>query len=457
MLFARMLNLDYLNNIDENQLDLSENDMTKNINNLSVSMENDKILLRWSDCSNKYWKKSYIVKGENTIPTSVYNGDVIGSYTDKNQYYSDDFVDNDVKENTLYCYRIFTEFENEPDYYSGFKNIFYIYVGEQEVLSNPNELIPAIRIIQSTTHRFVNDDQIAKWDKNFSGNYNDLNGKPNLSLVATSGKYEDLIEKPEFSLVATSGNYNDLIGKPEVSVVAKTGSYNDLLNKPTISRAGETGSYTDLLNTPAFSSVALSGSYTDLSNKPTISNVGRTGSYNDLTDKPTISTAGRTGSYNDLTDKPDVYTKTEVDTKISQISGSAPQGPVTSVTNVKRYKADDSGDCYVIASNDGVTFSKSGCNAEIHVPEGVVLLSAQIKFTGDEIGTGSKCTIKYGTEYNYDDNMCMPSYMVLMNNPGSRAYRCAPIPVGNLNLDDGNKLELTNLPSSQPIMVKLTF
>ena len=449
MMFARMLNLDYLNNIDENQLDLSENDMSKNINNLSVSMKDDKVLLRWSDCINNYWKKSYIVRGENSIPTSVYNGDIVGSYTDKNQYYSSDFVDENVKENTLYCYRVFTEFSNEPEYYSGFKNIFYVYVGEEEVLSNHHEMIPAIRIIQSPTHRFVTDKQIEQWNKsNFTGDYNDLLNKPNLSAVATSGSYNDLIDKPELSLVATSGSYNDLTGKPELSLVATSGSYEDLSEKPTISTAGQTGSYTDLINVPTFSKIAFSGSYNDLIDKP--SNTS-TGDYNDLINKPNLSTVATSGSYNDLIDKPDVYTKTEVDEKISSIPKPEP------VSGLKRYKADENGDCYVVASGEGITFSKSGSNAELQIPEGVLLISTQIRFTADEIGTGAKCSIKYGSDFNYSDNMCMPTYMVLMNNPGSRAYRCAPFPAGNLNSDNGNKLELTGLPTNQPIMVKLMF
>lgn len=449
MMFARMLNLDYLNNIDENQIDLSENDVTKNINNLSVSMENDKILLKWSDCINNYWKKSYIVRGENSIPTSVFNGEIIGSYDEKNKYYGTAFVDKDVKENTLYCYRIFTEFANEPEYYSGFKNVFYVYVGEQEVVNDDNSLIPAIRIIQSSSHRFVTDEQIEKWNKaNFSGSYNDLTDKPELAEIATTGSYNDLVDTPSLSLVATSGNYSDLNGVPELSTVATTGSYNDLVNAPTISTVGKTGSYTDLLNVPSFSSVAFSGSYNDLTDKP----VGGSGTndYNDLINKPELSTVATSGSYNDLTDKPDVYTKTEVDGKIAAIKPEA-------VSGIVRYKADATGDCYVVATGEGVTCSKSGSSAELHIPEGVLVLSAQVRFTADEIGTGAKCTIKYGSDYNYSDNMCMPVYQILMNNPGSRAYRLTPYPAGNLNSDDGNKLEITGLPTNQPIMIKLTF
>ena len=81
---------------------------------------------------------------------------------------------------------------------------------------------------------------------NFSGSYNDLNDKPDLSIYAQSSN---------LSTVATSGSYNDLTGKPTLATVATTGSYNDLTDKPT------------------FATVATSGSYNDLTDKPTIPTV----------------------------------------------------------------------------------------------------------------------------------------------------------------------------------------
>lgn len=49
-----------------------------------------------------------------------------------------------------------------------------------------------------------------------SGDYNDLNNKPELSDVATSGDYSDLLNSPNLAAVATSGNYNDLINLPVI-------------------------------------------------------------------------------------------------------------------------------------------------------------------------------------------------------------------------------------------------
>ena len=83
----------------------------------------------------------------------------------------------------------------------------------------------------------------------------------------------------------TNINYNNIDGKPTLSTVATSGSYNDLLSKPTL----------------------FSGSYTDLTNKPTLATVATSGLYNDLISKPTLFS----GSYTDLINKPDIFTKTE--------------------------------------------------------------------------------------------------------------------------------------------------
>ena len=140
---------------------------------------------------------------------------------------------------------------------------------------------------------------------NFSGDYDDLEDKPDLSIyaessdlatVATTGDYDDLIDKPDLSVyaessdlatVATTGDYDDLIDKPDLSIyaqssslaaVATSGDYDDLLNKPTIPAAQVQSDWTQADNTkvdyiknkPSLATVATSGSYADLSNKPTI-------------------------------------------------------------------------------------------------------------------------------------------------------------------------------------------
>ena len=86
-----------------------------------------------------------------------------------------------------------------------------------------------------------------------TGNYNELNNKPDLKPVATSGNYNDLIGKPNLHTVATSGNYNDLIGKPNLHTVATSGNYNDLIGKPNLHTVATSGSYNDLNDKPNIS------------------------------------------------------------------------------------------------------------------------------------------------------------------------------------------------------------
>ena len=60
---------------------------------------------------------------------------------------------------------------------------------------------------------------------NFSGDYDDLTDKPDLSIYATSAS---------LSTVAFSGNYTDLSNTPTLATVATTGAYSDLTGTPTI-------------------------------------------------------------------------------------------------------------------------------------------------------------------------------------------------------------------------------
>ena len=84
----------------------------------------------------------------------------------------------------------------------------------------------------------------------FSGDYNDLLNKPVIptktsELTNDSGYLtehqplktingESLVGTGNIEISGFSGSYNDLTDKPNLSTVATTGSYNDLTNKPTI-------------------------------------------------------------------------------------------------------------------------------------------------------------------------------------------------------------------------------
>ena len=84
----------------------------------------------------------------------------------------------------------------------------------------------------------------------FSGDYNDLTNKPSIptktsELTNDSGfltehqplktiNGESLVGTGNIEISGFSGSYNDLTDKPNLSTVATTGSFNDLLDKPTI-------------------------------------------------------------------------------------------------------------------------------------------------------------------------------------------------------------------------------
>ena len=107
-----------------------------------------------------------------------------------------------------------------------------------------------------------------------------------------------------------SGNYNDLTNKPELF----SGSYNDLSDKPSIptdtSQLTKSDIYTkaETFTRDEIVNMINEINYSDINNTPTLSTVATSGSYNDLTDKPQIYTTEQ------------VYTKSEIDTQISNLS-----------------------------------------------------------------------------------------------------------------------------------------
>ena len=155
-------------------------------------------------------------------------------------------------------------------------------------------------------------------DKQFSGNYNDLENKPDLSIYETkadafSGNYNDLTDKPNLATVATTGYYYDLKWKPTIpDAVSGT---NDGTNWTSLTIGNTTynipsggggSSYSagtgiditnsvisvdnSVLTTSTAAAVATSGAYNDLSGKPNLATVATTGNYSDLIGKPTEHT-----------------------------------------------------------------------------------------------------------------------------------------------------------------------
>lgn len=134
----------------------------------------------------------------------------------------------------------------------------------------------------------IDTDTVAIKSELFSGSYDDLTNKPDLSIYA---------ETADLATVATTGAYSDLSGTPTLATVATTGDYDDLTNKPTIPAAQVNSDWdavsgvAQILNKPSLATVATTGAYSDLSGTPTLATVATSGDYDDLIDKPTIPTA----------------------------------------------------------------------------------------------------------------------------------------------------------------------
>jgi hypothetical protein len=347
------LNTDYFgHNFDIGSV--SANNPDRNITNLNISIVNGQLHITWDDCLDTHWSSNMIIKAKNYIPASTYNEGIIERQYTKNGHSLMPLIDTDIQVNTLYCYRIFSEYGTADDLYSGFKNIFFVYTYDPAASGGTtigNQVIDATMILLDSNHRFVTDSQILAWnskaDQATTYTKTEVNSliTSNLAGVVTTtqnglmssadkiklnglSNYVHPATHPAsmitgLSLVATSGNYNDLINKPTIPTVSTagvTGNYNDLTNKPTIptlptlATVATTGSYTDLTNKPALSTVAFSGNYADLTNKPSgidmsaLATVATTGSYTDLTNKPALSTVATSGNYNDLLNKPSLPT-----------------------------------------------------------------------------------------------------------------------------------------------------
>ena len=60
----------------------------------------------------------------------------------------------------------------------------------------------------------------------FSGNYQDLSGKPNLSVIGQTGQWADILNRPSFHAVAITGNYEDLNHLPDLSNIGNNNNNN---------------------------------------------------------------------------------------------------------------------------------------------------------------------------------------------------------------------------------------
>lgn len=117
------------------------------------------------------------------------------------------------------------------------------------LLTNIQEGIPTALadLTEDASHRTVTDTEKSTWNgkSNFSGNYNDLNGKPDLF----SGDYNDLTSKPtiptQLSQLSEDAAHRVVTDTEKATWNRKSdfdGNYNSLSGKPTISNSVTTTS-----------------------------------------------------------------------------------------------------------------------------------------------------------------------------------------------------------------------
>lgn len=136
----------------------------------------------------------------------------------------------------------------------------------EKLLTNIQDGIPTklADLTDDATHRLVTDTEKSTWNgkSNFSGNYNDLNGKPDLF----SGNYNDLTGKPTIPTrlsQLTEDTTHRVVTDAEKSTWNNKsdfdGNYNNLTNKPSIPTVSSSVSSSS--TTTAASSSAVKSAY----------------------------------------------------------------------------------------------------------------------------------------------------------------------------------------------------
>lgn len=137
--------------------------------------------------------------------------------------------------------------------------------------------------------------------------------------------------------------------------------------------------------------------------------------------------------------------------KIDAASGSQFPG-------VYRYEADGStnGDCIVTASAKGVSYVKTGNSVALTVPNGVVLISLRVHFTGAEVGSTGTVIIDYdSTNITTDYTKIYPPNIELIND-NSSAYAHRASYTASYNVSPHTST-IGGLAANIPIWVKMTF
>ena len=135
----------------------------------------------------------------------------------------------------------------------------------------------------------------------FSGDYNDLTNKPDLSIYA---------ESADLATVATSGSYNDLIDKPTIPSIPVTDVEVNGVSvlSGTVAEVTVPTDTSDLTNSAGFiTSSAIPTNVSSFTNDANyVTSASLTAELANYVPSSSITTVAYTGSYNDLTDKPTI-------------------------------------------------------------------------------------------------------------------------------------------------------
>lgn len=120
--------------------------------------------------------------------------------------------------------------------------------------------------------------------------------------------------------------------------------------------------------------------------------------------------------------------------------------------HIRRYQLPGLGtDGWVVADGDGVDATKEGTLTTVTCPDGVQILALQIRYSGTEIGTGSKCQIKHSMGTSYDD-FVLPHVQVMNDISGNRAMRTSVTANFNVSHD---QIEVTGMMANVASWVSL--
>ena len=135
----------------------------------------------------------------------------------------------------------------------------------------------------------------------FSGDYNDLTNKPDLSIYA---------ESADLATVATSGSYNDLIDKPTIPSIPVTDVEVNGVSvlSGTVAEVTVPTDTSDLTNSAGFiTSSAIPTNVSSFTNDANyVTSASLTAELANYVPSSSITTVAYTGSYNDLTDTPTI-------------------------------------------------------------------------------------------------------------------------------------------------------